>query len=113
MLGRDACADSCEELSEIARSTCSEIFQIFVTNFSRAFYSDVVKPPTGEHLTKFMETYQRLGFPGCVGSLGCTHVKWSRCPEKIRFNCLGKEGYPSLSFQLLLLIIPILLLIEH
>lgn len=48
-----------------------------------------------------METSRKLGFGGCVGSLDCTHVKWSRCPDDIRFDCLGKEGYPSLSFQVI------------
>jgi hypothetical protein len=99
ILGRDAVSDSCEELSEIARSTCNDIFIQFVAQFNAAFYDDVIKPPTGDNLLHVMETYRKLGFPGCVGSIDCTHVKWRQCPKSLRFECSGKEGYPTLSFE--------------
>lgn len=43
MLGRDACADDCEELSEIALTTCSRIFKRFLLEFSECFYDEVVR----------------------------------------------------------------------
>ena len=76
ILGRDAVADTCEELSEIARTTCNKIFTRFVAKFNKAFNSGVIKPPTGDDLLHVLETYRKLGFPGCVGSIDCTHVKW-------------------------------------
>ena len=48
---------------------------------------------------KVLETYRVLGFPGCVGSMDVTHVPLGRCPDKYRFLCSGKEGYPTLAFQ--------------
>ena len=30
--------------------------------------------PNGEELNKVLAIYQRLGFPGCIGSIDCTHV---------------------------------------
>ena len=45
-----------------------------------------------------MEMYRVLGFPGCIGSADCTHVRMQRCPKSLRFLCTGKEQYPSIAF---------------
>jgi hypothetical protein len=39
-----------------------------------------------------------LGFPGALGSADCTHVRLGKCPEGLRWLCNGKEGFPTLSF---------------
>jgi hypothetical protein len=75
MLGRDSCADSVSELSFMGESTCNSIFKRFLKEFTEALYSIYVRPPEGEELQRVMERYRRLGFPGCVGSVDCTHVK--------------------------------------
>jgi hypothetical protein len=33
--------------------------------------------------------YEKLGLPGCIGSMDCTHVLWHRCPKVIRNVCTG------------------------
>ena len=99
ILGRDAVADDCAELSFIGESTCHTIFKQFVTNYSRCFYSEYVHFPTGDELLESMEMYRRVGFPGCVGSIDCTHVKWSACQKDKKWKATGKESYPTLSFQ--------------
>lgn len=99
ILGRDAVADECEELSFVSESTCHYIFKKFVTNYSKHFYDQYVKCPVGNDLLKVMEVYRRLGFPGCVGSIDCTHVKWSMCSKDEKWKASGKEGYPTLSFE--------------
>jgi hypothetical protein len=99
ILGRDAVADACAELSFVGESTCHTIFKQFVKNYSANFYSEYVNYPTGDDLMNIMETYRRLGFPGCVGSIDCTHVKWSACHKDKKWLATGKEGFPTLSFE--------------
>ena len=99
ILGRDAVADDCSELSFVGESTCHFIFKQFVSNYSRAFYSEYVKFPTAADFMDTMETYRRVGFPGCVGSIDCTHIKWAACAKDKKWKATGKEGYPTLSFQ--------------
>jgi len=99
ILGRDAVADDCNELSSIGLSTCHDIFKRFVKLFSSAFYEDYVFIPRGSHLLDVMEVYRRLGFPGCIGSIDCTHVKWSACARDLKWKATGKEGFTTLSFQ--------------
>jgi hypothetical protein len=99
IMGRDAVADDCAELSFVGESTCHTIFKQFVTAYSDIFYPIYVAFPRGEEMNDVMETYRRLGFPGCVGSIDCTHVKWAACHKDKKWKATGKEGFPTLSFQ--------------
>jgi hypothetical protein len=62
-------------------------------------YEDVVKIPQGDDLDRVLESYRRLGLPGCIGSMDCTHIHWRQCWKEKATQCTGKEGYPTLSFQ--------------
>jgi hypothetical protein len=64
------------------------------------FKDEFIRLPEGEELSKILEVYKRLGFPGCVASMDCTHVRWLRCPRDLTNSCIGKEGYPTLAFQI-------------
>ena len=99
ILGRDYCSDSISELSFIGESTVNAIFKAFLKQFSEALYDLYVRPPEGEELLVVMERYRRLGFPGAIGSVDCTHVKWSMCSKDDRWLASDKEGYPTLSFE--------------
>ena len=99
VLGRDAVADSCAELSSVKESTCNYLFKKFVVNYSRVFYDNYVYFPKGSELLDIMEVYRRLGFPGCVGSIDCTHIKWAACNTDNKWKATGKEGFPTLSFE--------------
>jgi len=57
--------------------------------------------PTTSELCSIMQAYALVGFPGCVGSIDCTHIRWWNCPSKHRNSCHGKEGYPTLGFQVI------------
>ena len=46
-----------------------------------------------------MEVYTKLGLPGCIGSADCVHIRWERCPAGYRSFHKGKEGYPTLSYE--------------
>jgi len=101
ILGRDACCDDIEEMSEIAESTVNAVFKQFVTGCVAKLFESYVNVPVDDELQTIKETYARLGFPGCVGSMDCTHVPWAMCPVSLTHQCTGKEGYPTLAFQVM------------
>jgi hypothetical protein len=102
ILGRNTIADDVNELTGnlIGESTAHTIFRQFCNGVSKYIYPRFVKEPLSdpETLAQIMAVYSRLGLHGCVGSMDCTHIKWSMCPAKLRFYCTGKEGFPTLVF---------------
>ena len=101
ILGRDSCADDINELSGIPGSSMNHLFKKFCTNFVQRIYPQFVKLPDKNKLKKIMEVYTKLGAPGACGSMDCTRTKWDMCPVDIRQSAIGKEGYPTLVFQVI------------
>lgn len=100
LLARGNVLDDVVEFSGASIYSVWSIFRHFVTNFSKAF-SSFINMPEGDDLESVLNVYSRLGFPGCVGSIDCTHIKWLGCPSNLTNICTGKEGYPTLSFQVI------------
>jgi hypothetical protein len=99
ILGRDVCCDKIEERLNISESHINFFFKQFLQNYANALYSRFVYIPEAIELAEVMKVYRRMGFPGCVGSMDVTHVYWDKCPEVLTFLCKGKEGKPTVSFQ--------------
>jgi hypothetical protein len=99
ILGRDICCDEIEERLNISESHTNLFFKQFLSNYAEKLYSKYVYVPQNEELHNVVETYRRMGFPGCVGSMDVTHIYWDKCPKRLRFLCKGKEGKPTLAFQ--------------
>ena len=61
---------------------------------------DVIRVPReGVELQSVMKVYQKMGFPGAVGSVDATHIRWHQCPVEFVHAATGKEKYPSVAFQ--------------
>ena len=59
-------------------------------------------PSTLEEVTKIETTYASLvGLPGGVGSMDVVHVPLGACPAGLCNLMTGKEGYPSLGFNVI------------
>ncbi len=56
-------------------------------------------PQTKEELRKITRRYESVGLPGGGGSIDVVHIKWSKCPAGDMNRCIGKEGYPTLAFE--------------
>lgn len=99
-LGRGVCFDGISELSYLSEETHRTFFHTFCKDFSTRYLDVYCSPPkTAEEIAKFTGIYNRLGFPGCIGSTDCVHVRWDMCPALWRNVCTGKEGYPTLVWQ--------------
>ena len=58
--------------------------------------------PTNEfELDRVLKSYLRYGFIGCHGSIDCVHIGWDKYPSQWRPLFVGKEGYPSIVYQVI------------
>jgi hypothetical protein len=48
---------------------------------------------------KAMGPYIAVGLNGCIGSTDATHIMWVACPAHLRNFCFGKEGFPTLVYN--------------
>jgi hypothetical protein len=63
-------------------------------------YPRFVKAPTTEaEITKAMGPYTALGLNGCLGSTDAVHIWWGMCPTSKSTVFTGKEGYPTIVFN--------------
>ena len=85
ILGRDNCADDISGYLNIGESTVKQ----FLTGCVQYLYPKYVYIPEGEEMDQVRKVYEKLGLPGCIGSMDCTHIFWHRCPKLIRNNCTG------------------------
>lgn len=100
VIGRGYCFDGVEELSRISAESLRVFFRSFVNLFSRENYSKYCNhPQTPEEIASAMGVFTQLGLPGCIGSTDCVHIRWERCPAGSRSSHKGKEGYPTLSYE--------------
>ena len=58
-------------------------------------------PKTREELVKVIEPCKRSYLPGCREYVDVMHVKWGQCPADNVNQCIGKEGYSSLAFEVI------------
>jgi hypothetical protein len=99
-LGRGGSFDECWDGSSMSEHTSRDFFYDFCSRFSQTFYSEYVTIPTSrEDIDRIKRTYEKLGFPGAVGSIDAVHVRWDKCPASYRSACKGKEPYPTLAYE--------------
>ena len=86
--------------SGISRTRMNFFYHEFTRWMSDAYYSEAVRPPqTIEEVKRAESVYSKLGLPGCVSSMDGVHLAWDNCPSE-RYNIYkGKEGYPTVSFN--------------
>jgi hypothetical protein len=98
ILGRGECLDTIVECSGVKQATVHKIFLTFLKNFSK--YKHIFIPlPTRQDIRDNMLQYSQLGLPGAIGSVDATHLHWRQCPVQLTNYCKGKEGYPTVAFQ--------------
>lgn len=102
ILAKGTTFDAIEELTDVSVSHNHRFFVKFIAWFY-LFYSDdwIVFPATTEDVAFVESRYADLGVPGCLGSIDCVHVGWDMCPAGFHSDCNGKEGYPTLAFEVI------------
>ena len=102
MVGRAACFDDVEELSGISPPTMHQFFHQFSRQCQDELYPAHVKmPSTEEDLVEIESAYAALGLPGACGSMDVVHIPLGACPHGLLNVCTGKEGYPTLGYNVI------------
>ena len=102
ILGRATCFDGITELSGISIPAMDSFFHKFTKWFRTEVYPEFVyTPKTKEELVKIQAAYSALGLPGCIGSMDVVHVAWCMCPAWLMNLAKGKEGYPSIAYNVI------------
>jgi hypothetical protein len=61
----------------------------------------VFTPKTKEELVELQAAYGLLGLPGAIGSMDVVHVAWCMCPAFLALLCTGKEGIPTIAYNVI------------
>ena len=83
----------------MSESTIQAVFHRFCKTFAEEMYEDHVHLPGGDALSRVMDQYDKLGFTGAVGSTDVTHIRWDCCRFSLARSFTGKEGYPTIAYQ--------------
>ena len=102
ILGRATCFDGILELSGISVSTMQRFFHEFTAWFRKEVYPKFVSTPTTlSELMDIQAAYAALGLPGAIGSMDVVHLAWCMCPAFLANLATGKEGYPSIAYNVI------------
>lgn len=100
VLGRSSTFDCIAELTNSSAEVHRTFFHQFCSVINRHFFNIYIKPPQNqEEIQRITSVYEKLGLPGCIGSVDCVHIHWDKCPAKHKNLYKGKEGYPSVSYE--------------
>ena len=92
--------DAIAELSGMSISTMQTFYHQFWAKFVSVFHDRwIVYPTTAVEAADNLAVYGRLGFPGAIGSVDCTHVYWGRCPALFSNTYSGKEKKPTVAYE--------------
>ena len=86
-------------MSFISGQTMPVTFHTFCDHFARKMYIEHICLPTNDYHYKVMSDYESVGFTGAIGSTDVTHVAWGMCPYNQVRLFTGREGYPTIAYQ--------------
>jgi hypothetical protein len=64
-------------------------------------FKETVILPKIEDLNVNGIEYSLAGFPGCVGSIDCVHIRLWNCAANLKQVASGKEKFPSRAFEVM------------
>ena len=101
LLGRNLVYDDITEISKINSETMRCFSRGFTHAFSRRFYDQWMKQPqTDADIFENERVYRANGLSGCCNSFDGFHVVWDRCPAAWNSEFYGKEGCPTIMYQI-------------
>ena len=102
-LGRGECFDTLAELTgdRVSANVIRKFIIDWVSkmNLLKDKWIKCPNPRVPEEIQPAMKIYDRLGFPGCIGSTDCVNIALARCPHSLKNIHTGKDGYPTLGFN--------------
>ena len=102
MLGKGCSWDLLYELTGVSAEVHRKWTLAFIDKFSKEMYSIYVHGPRNStELNSVTSLYAAVGFPGCVGSTDCVHIRWEMCPSLWYSSYKnGKNSYASIAYEM-------------
>ena len=84
------------------KETMRTFFLLFTKICATHLADRCIKLPQNEaEVQRAVDTYAQADLPGCMGSIDCTHIGWTRARASVRSWYVGKEGVPTVAFQVI------------
>jgi len=85
-------ADCSDEYVRLSRSTVAQATNLLLEFIVRRWETTYRRRPNQSELKKRMKRNAERGFPGCMGSLDCTHWEWHQCPMGMAGAYKSRKG---------------------
>lgn len=102
MLGRGVPPAVPAKMIGCDQGTIRRFFNQFIFNVATNMNSSWIRfPRSSAEVKACVDTYAREHLPGCMGSIDCVHVPWPKAIASLRSWYVGKEGIPTVAFQVI------------
>ena len=100
-LGTAATQFNVSSHTNLSEEVHRRFFIDWVTKMSSLKAEYIYMPRDDTELKFVVGEYEELGLPGCIGSIDCVHIGWDNCPVQMKNMYTGKEGYPSIAYEVI------------
>ena len=83
----------------ISESVLQHFFHAFVEWGTLTYGWRIQAPRDTADIVRAEHVYRQLGLPECCSSTDGVHVAWMRAPSVLSHLYVGKEGFPTLQFN--------------
>ena len=99
-LGRATVFDQFEELAGVSGQVVRKFFLVFCREAAQRLYPRyVTMPKTQLEFEQYCSEFQVAGLDGCLGCTDGVQVKLWKCAANFANSMTGKEGYPTVGFN--------------
>mmetsp|Transcript_23159 Transcript_23159/g.54155 ORF Transcript_23159/g.54155 Transcript_23159/m.54155 type:complete len:163 (-) Transcript_23159:419-907(-) len=99
LLAEGGSVDTIAEMYRMAESTLLQTLHLFCRDIIEVFGPEFLRGPNEQELRDLLEQNASRGFPGCIGSLDCSHWDWKNCPKAWAGQFQGKSGTSSVVLE--------------
>ena len=102
ILGKGCSWDLLYELSGVSAEVHRRWTLAFIAKFALEMYPIYVHGPRdSSEMESVSSLYAASGFPGCIGSTDCVHIRWERCPSQWSSAYRnGKHSFTSIAYEM-------------
>jgi hypothetical protein len=91
--------DATDEYCCTSEATARKCLKAFCSAIIYLYGTTYLRKPDSNDLIRILDTNNRRGFPGCIGSLDCMHWVWKNCPNAFARQYKGKEKKPTVVLE--------------
>ena len=99
MLTSGASANELDDKFRLGESTSLKCLQRFCQALIDIYSKEALRSPNVTDLHRLLDEGNAAGWPGCIGSIDCMHIRWKNCPYAWAGMFTGKEGAPTVVLE--------------